>query len=345
MKQVLIIKTSALGDVIHTLPLLDALRYRYPEIGIDWVVEESIAPLLRAHPLVRRSIPIRVKEWRKQFFSLSVFRSIQNSLRELREEEYDLVIDLQGNCKSGLFTLLARGKQKIGLSLGSVREWPNILTTHKRFSLPKEKNIRLQYLSLLDQYFGNTVAPLFHPLALRLDQKERETLETILSSPALQRGKKIMVCPGSKWKNKQLPLSSWIEWLSQIARQEAVSFIFIGGSQKEKEEAKELQERFPEQSLVAPTLSLPAWQSLMGEMDLVMGVDSSALHLAGTTNTPTFSVFGPTSPAIFAPLGTRHQIWQGKCPYGERFVKQCPHLRTCQTGACMRDFSPCYQRR
>ena len=73
----------------------------------------------------------------------------------------------------------------------------------------------------------------------------------------------------------------------------------------------------------------------MAEMDLVLAVDSLTLHLAGTTSTKTFSVFGPSA-AEYQPEGERHQTYQGKCPYGRLFEKRCPVLRTCSTGACTR---------
>lgn len=142
-----------------------------------------------------------------------------------------------------------------------------------------------------------------------------------------------MVCPGSRWENKKLSLSTWIECLKQ---EKGSTFYFVWGSEKEREEGAALQREFPAASILLPKMSLPVWQRLMSKMDLIYTVDSSALHLAATTNTPTYSFFGPSSAAIYRPPGKRHRSIQGLCPYKKTFTKRCPALRTCKTGACLK---------
>jgi heptosyltransferase-1 len=117
------------------------------------------------------------------------------------------------------------------------------------------------------------------------------------------------------------------------------SFLFIWGDSAEKAYCEEIQRCFPDRSLLVDRLPLPTWQNLMNEVDLVIAVDSSALHLCGTTSTPSFSVFGPTKPDIFKPIGHRHFSFEGKCPYGRTFAKTCPILRSCPTGACIRELT------
>jgi heptosyltransferase-1 len=148
-----------------------------------------------------------------------------------------------------------------------------------------------------------------------------------------------MVCPGSKWINKQLTFETLSDFLSKIDQRYAPSYLLIWGDDTEKALCERLHTLFPQTSLVVEKLPLPTWQNLMSEVSLMIAVDSSALHLCGTTSTPTFSIFGPTSPAVFKPLGERHVAYQGKCPYGRVFTKQCPILRTCPTGACIRGIS------
>ena len=113
-------------------------------------------------------------------------------------------------------------------------------------------------------------------------------------------------------------------------------FLFIFGNEEEKRIAESLDVHFNERSIPVGDLSLPLWQALMWEMDGVIAVDSAALHLCGTTQTPSFSVFGPTLPSYFKPMEPRHVAVHGSCPYGRTFSSQCPVLRTCATGACIR---------
>ena len=322
MEQILIVKTSALGDIVQSLDILSYLHSRFPNAFIDWAVEENLSPLISSHPLIRKANPLKLKlklsNW-KQFLAL-------------RKENYDYLFDLQGNIKSGLITLLARSKVKVGLGPKSVREWPNILATHIRFEVPQHLNIRLQYLSLIRQYFNDASAPIPKPMRLNTTPVEKESLDRHLSK--LTAPLKIMVCPGSKWPTKQLPLETLLSLLDLIEKNLPASFLLVWGDASEKALCEKLQSN---KRVLSEKLSLPLWQNLMSEMDLVIAVDSSALHLAATTQTPTFSVFGPTSPNIFKPIGNHHLAIFGKCPYGTIFEKRCPVLRSCPTAACMRD--------
>lgn len=300
--KILIVKTSSLGDIIQCFPVLHYLHQIHPNVEIDWIVEEPFAPIVQVHPLVKRVI---VKKF--------------SSYHDLRKTHYQYVFDLQGNCKSGLITFLAKANKKIGFSFSSAREWPNILATCTRFSVRKDINIRLQYLSVFEQFFQKKAVNLLESYSLKSKLKQ------------------VMVAPGSKWSNKQLKKETLQAFLTSLEKKYDMCFLFVWGSKEEKEFCEEI--KLTNKTILPSRLPIPEWQALMSEMDLVIAVDSSALHLCGTTKTPSFSVFGPTSAAVFKPLGDPHYAIQGKCPYGRVFLKQCPILRTCPTGACIKDIS------
>lgn len=317
--RILIVKTSSLGDIVQALDVLYDLHQRFPAASIDWVLEARLCPLAAAHPWIRKAIPFdRRNPWR--------------SLRELRKESYDLLFDLQGNCKSGLITLCARSAVKVGYGLQSAAEWPNVLATHVRFNVSKRQNIRSFYLHLIEQYFETAMPPARVGVRFHLAQNEQEKVMQILAQ--IPSKLKIMVCPGSKWANKQLRPETLIAFLQKIE----ASFLLMWGDASEKALCEQIAAHL-ETAVVVDRLPLPTWQNLMNEVDLVIAVDSSALHLCGTTQTPSFSIFGPTSPEVFKPLGSHHFAIQGACPYGRTFAKQCPVLRTCPTGACMKEFT------
>ena len=305
--KILIVKTSALGDVIQSFGVLGDLHVRFPHAQIDWVIEPSLYSLVAAHPLVRRAIPR--KEW-----------------RAIRAEKYDLLFDLQGNCKSALVTLLARSRKKIGFGWHSVREWPNLLATRIHVNVPRALNMRLQYLALIQHYFQSQL-PLAPPVRFSISAEEQQRLDQVLLP-----GRKIMVCPGSKWRNKQLRPDVWVGFLQRVLQETPAHLIIVG---EERSAFPELFEAFPEARFLEKP-SFPLWQNAMSAVDLVFAVDSSALHLCGTTDTPSFSFFGPTRPELFKPIGPQHGHVHGSCPYGRQFDKQCPLLRSCPTGACLR---------
>ncbi len=334
---ILIVKTSAMGDVIQTLSILEYLRKKFPDARIDWVVESQSLSLLQSYPGLTHALEMRTKKWKKHLFSLSTYKEIGLFIKQLRSCRYDLLFDLQGNTKSAFVTGLARAKVKVGFDSSEVREKGNLLVTDKKIAIPSSLNVCLKYLALVQSYFKDTSPFVSQGVHLPLSLEEAERLQRALGS--LSRSPKIMVCFGSKWKNKQLTPSTLLAFLEKVSSRYTPSFLFIFGNRVEQREAETLAGHFSSHSLSLGALSLPLWQALMWECDAVITVDSAALHLAGTTTTSSFSVFGPTVPAIYKPLGAQHIAYQGPCPYGRHFEARCPVLRTCPTGACIRALS------
>ena len=271
---ILIVKTSSLGDILHAFPILDYLKERYPDAKVDWVVERPFAELVRRHPLVRRTLEIDTKGWRKNLWKgrgeIAAFKG------ELREVTYDWLFDLQGNCKSGIVTYLARAQEKVGFGKETVPEWPNLLVTKRRYDPPPGKNIREDYLYLVTESLGEPCVMPRGRTVLHVTEKERSQVEAFLAHPKLQ-GSRILVCPGSAWPNKQLPVDALVTFCSKISGR----FIWLWGNDGERGIAHQLLQHFGQTSLVAPKLSLPALQHLMGKVDLVVTMDSLPLRLWG----------------------------------------------------------------
>ena len=325
--KILIVKTSSLGDIIQALSVLDWLHSHFPKVQIDWIVEKSFEEILQAHPKIYRVIPLNIRKWKKG--ALQYRSEIKQAVCRLRENKYDCLIDLQGNIKSGILTALARSKEKIGMAFSSAPEWLNSLFLTHRYPLNQNSPISFQYLSILEQHWKIKKNLIPENFLFKISQKEEEWIASIL-----RENKKIMVCPASRWENKKLSFSNWIEILT---KETPCHFYFAWGTEKEKKEAEAFHRYFLSSSTLLPKVSLPVWQRLMDTMDSIYSVDSSALHLAGTTKTPTYSFFGPSASKIYKPPGKQHRAFQGECPYGKKFVKRCPILRTCKTGACLKN--------
>lgn len=332
--KILIVKLSALGDVIHTYPVVSYLRTRFPEAQIDWVVSREAAVLVESHPSVDRAIVVDSKGWRVSFGAFSAFRT------KLRGCRYDLLFDLQGNMKSGFVTATAWADRKIGFARPFLPEWPNALATRERFSPPAGSNVRSDYLTTVAHALGEgEVALDGAPVHLKLDESSCRVVDHLMRHPHLVDRRVVMVCPGSAWRNKCVTYDALLDFLRRIAQGEELSFLWVWGSGEERELVERLALQFPLTSLIAPKLTLPALQNLMWRMDRIVAMDSLPLHLAGTTQTPTLSVFGPSSAEKYQPLGSHHRIMQGSCPYGRTFDRRCPKLRTCSTGLCTRGLS------
>ncbi|MBS0604010.1 MAG: hypothetical protein JSS60_03115 [Verrucomicrobia bacterium] len=333
---ILIVKTSAIGDVIQTFPVLEYLRQKFPAARIDWVVEQGIAPLLKAHPQVDNVIEIRSKIWRKAPFSAQTREEFSAFSQTLKSTRYDLLFDLQGNAKSSVVTASAKADVKVGFGWGSVREKCNLLVTSKRFTLPSDLNIRLKYLGMVQGYFEETEVFEAKGVRLKISEEERQRLHQIYGQKELAHHPKLMVCFGSKWQNKRLETATLASLLEKIAEEDNPSFLLIYGDEEERLTAEQLLASCKGRGAIVGNLSLPLWQALMWEASGVIAVDSAALHLCGTTQTPSFSVFGPSLASSYKPLEERHHTVQGSCPYNKTFSSRCPILRTCSTGACIR---------
>ncbi len=338
--RVLIVKTSSLGDIIHTFPVISFLHQEFPHIKIDWVVEKSCADIVKAHPGVNRVIEIDTKGWRKSLWRLKTWQDILRFRQELQVKEYHAVLDLQGNTKSSMSTFLARSCNKIGFGRQTIHEWPNLLVTHQRFNPPKHLNVRDENLYLVQNFFRRHVPLKNEKLILKLSDEQKSLYDTSwkqINEKLL--GQKLLVCPGSAWKNKQLSFETLQEFLQKLFDQTEMNVILAWGTPAEFEIVQKLQQASKGKALILDRVPLPVLQNLMIQMDAVLAMDSLPLHLAGVSGVPTFSVFGASSALKYQPSGNEHKAIQGVCPYGKTFERRCPILRSCLTGLCMRSQS------
>lgn len=321
----LIIKTSAFGDIIHAYSVLEYLKQQDPDCIVDWVVEKRASSLVKNHPLVAITIEVDTKKWRSSLCTKQTWQELKAVRQKLQAEPYDAVFDLQGNIKSAIITFLARSKHKIGFGFKSAPEAISACSYTHRYNPPSGQNIRSDYLFLVESYFGKKINT--HPALLTT----AEHIPTIKAN--------WLIAPGSNWINKQLTPPTLKAFLSLCKDAYHPNFVFLCGNEPERELAKELTQAFPGSEILYKP-ELPVLQHIMASMQLVVSMDSLPLHLAATAACPTFSFFGPSSSQKYNPPGAQHGSFQGPCPYGQTFEKRCPKLRTCPTGACLRETDP-----
>ena len=330
----LIIKTSALGDIVQTFPVVEYLKTRQGVDEIGWVVEASAGSLVRAHPLVDTVVEIDTHRIRSIFPSVTFLREFRQQRAHIRDTSWDLLFDLQGNIKSGLVTWCARAKTKVGYGIHSVPEWPNILTTNKRLEPPSGLSARESYLAIVKNFFGDSLPFQASGIDLKLTVNQERTL-----SNELVRWPRHMpvwiIAGGSAWPNKMCRAETMVQVLRYVRDAYGPYFVFVAGTGEELRTAGYLAEEFVQSSHVLYRPDLPALQRMMGHAAAVLAVDSLILHLAGTTKTPTFGFFGPSRAYRYIPPGAGH--FQGQCPKDITFDHRCPHLRTCESGACLKD--------
>jgi heptosyltransferase-1 len=329
-QKILIVKLSAIGDVVQTLPMMEALRSHYPQVHIDWLVEEEASDLLTGHPALKRVMVSRRKTWQKRLFHRGDFWStlaeIGKFIRELRSVEYDWIIDNHGIFKSGLLVLLSRGRRKIGFqSSPGIADEGNYLFTKERYRpLNIEKHALERYLDLIAQIGVRVGTP---TLNFPVPANALREAEKLLQKNGFARHPLVIIHPIAKWPTKQWPLENFARMANALA-QRGASVVLTGAPDDEKP-VRELFQRIPTPPYVlnlAGQTNLQELAGLFSFSDLVLTPDTGPMHLAAAVQAPLIALFGPTAPWRTGPYGKGHVILRKPLPCSPCFQKKCPTM-------------------
>jgi heptosyltransferase-1 len=279
---ILVIKTSSLGDVVHNLPAITDIARACDGAHIDWVVERAFAAIPRLHPGVRRVIPCELRRWRRAWRTTQARREWRTFLSELRVERYDAIIDTQGLLKSAILARAARGP-RYGLDWRSSRE-PLRLFYDQTFSVPwgqhaVERNRRLCALAL---DYPLTGAPEY---GIRCDHSRAAWLPP---RPYL------VLLHATSHPRKLWDDESWIE-VGREARAAGFGLLLPWGAESERQRAMRLAQLLPG-AVVPERLDLTELAGVLAASAGVLGVDTGLTHLAAALGVPTVGIYGATDP-------------------------------------------------
>jgi ADP-heptose:LPS heptosyltransferase len=326
-ESVLIVRLSALGDVIHTLPALATLRAGLPEARIGWVVEERCADLLRGHPHIdqlivvpRKAMAAAARAWRMGE-AKALLRDVTGAMRE---RPYEVAADFQGNAKSAIVGWLSKAKRRVGFAPPDCKEGSHLLTTERIGRRPAEEHRIAKYLELARVIAGGAAAA--EPV-VPVDGAARARAEAWWGTER----PRVLLAPGS---STRMPEKRWPHY-AELARLLAVSAgATVGVTYGPGEEP--LVEPIPARRPDAPPPLLELI-ALLATADLVIANDSAPMHLAAQLGTPTLGLFGPTDPVRFAPWGPRAAFLRapGPCATCDRGAP-----RGVDTHACLPGLAP-----
>lgn len=280
MKKVLIVKTSSLGDILHTLPALTEAKRLLPAVTFDWVVEESFQEIPALHPAVRRVIPVALRRWRKAPFRALIKGEIAAFIKALRLEQYDLMIDAQGLFKSTLLTLLARGSS-VGLSPRSARGGIVTLLYGKRVVVPWGEHAVTRVRQLFSQALGYT------------PQTNSAIDFGLHVTPAISIKPYYVFLHGTTWASKHWPIEYWIT-LAKMVIQTGYGVQLFFGNTAEYERAMCIKAAVPEVDVAARKYSLTEIAGRLVGSQGVVTVDTGLGHFAGALGVKTIGLFGST---------------------------------------------------
>jgi len=319
--KVLIIKTSSLGDVVHTLPALSDAVHAIPGISFDWVVEESFQDIPALHPNVQRVIPVSVRRWRKNFWKYRA--EIKASIRDIQADEYDAVIDAQGLIKSAFFTRYAKGK-RYGLSKTSCREPLAALAYQYKVDVAKGQHAIDRVRKLFKKSLGYDVPSNFFSYGLN---KASISDSSGLEAPYL------VFLHGTTWESKHWPNEYW-QTLISLATAKGFNIYLPWGNEFEKTRADELS-RLSEKAYVLKRSSVKQLAEILMNASGVVGVDSGLAHLTAACETPSVTIYGSTSADLTGTMGEKNACLQTNVACSPCLKKVCCYnQQTTVTPAC-----------
>lgn len=332
VRRILLIKPSSIGDVVHTLPTLAALRKRFPDRHITWVVEREAGGIVLGHPDVDQVLLSGRKGWQRALKNpTKAAKAVQELVafvRELRGGSYDLAIDLQGLFKSGILALLSGARYRVGFA--PVREMAHRVLTHT-VPYPQGLHAVERYLSLA-RCLGADGDPHAFFIATSLEDETR--VRGLLSQGGIQVDEpKVVLHPSARWGTKL-----WEEErfgrLGDLLAERLGARILLTGSEADGPTTAGVVASMRYRALnLAGRLTLKEMVVLLKQVSLMVTVDSGPMHIAAALRTPLVALFGPTDPRWTGPYGPHCTVLRKALPCSPCLKRRC---QIAEERLCMR---------
>ena len=351
--KILLIKLSAVGDVVHTIPVLNRLRRRYPDAQIDWLVTPPIAELLRHHPAITNVIEFAREEWSSPL-RLTPFVNYARLAASLRATGYDLVVDMHGQLRTALLAFATGAPVRVGFDrprpevwAASDREFPELARQHawqgarEGSWLAYTHHIKVPTLDLhaVDRYLN--VGPILGledgaaDFSFPIPAAASARVDQLLRGHAIADAQLLTLAPGTVWETKHWGSGKFAE-VARHFMQKGFAVTLIG-SRRERAVCEEVARLAPGAVNFAGETSLSELAALIRRSTICVTNDSGPMHLAVALGRPVVSVFGPTDPVWIGPYRRENAVLKAALPCSPCYLRQlsrCPYDH-----ACMHDVS------
>lgn len=326
--KVLIIKTSSLGDIIHTLPAVTDAAKAIPHVQFDWVVEENFVEVPKWHPCVNKVIPVALRRWRKNLWQTWRRDEWKKFLQTLQSETYDYVIDAQGLLKSAFLTYFANGT-RCGLDKNSAWESLAAIFYQQNYtvdpSLHAVTRVRELFAQALNYSKPNCVPNYGVDISRLTITKPSDNYVVFLH--------------GTTWTTKHWPETYW-QALAKKVITAGYKVYIPWGNAVELERAQQIATN-ASQIEVLPKLNLTKMANVLVNAKAAVAVDTGLGHLAAALAVPTVSLYGPTDPQQTGALGANQIHLAAEFPCAPCLQTQCTYTeKTLIQPACFTDLSP-----
>jgi len=327
VKTILIIRPSAMGDIVMASPLIGALRRTFPAAHICWLLEPHLVDLLRSHPGLDEVIPWPKARWvdlvrRRRFLALC--REVGQLRKSLLRKRFDLAIDAQGLLRSRILARLSGARERVGFDSKEPGRW--LMT--KIVSRPESARISSEYLHLARLI--NLETGSFQP-ELVVSARDDSRANHVLTEKGIRRPYAVL-CPFTTRPQKHWPEDHWAALSNRIGDGLGLATIMLGGP-GDKDAGHRIEQRSGRRIMnLVGTTSLGVVMALVKRAALVVGVDTGLTHMGVAFHRPTAAIFGSTCPYTEAP-GARLVVL-----YDQRYCSPCRRRPTCNGEySCMKE--------
>lgn len=365
--RILVVRLSALGDVLHCLPALAAIRASWPNAIIDWVCEPLGAGLLDGHPHLRDVIRLDRGAWKRDLARpwrwIQLSAAVFGFVRRLRFARYDWVLDFQGNARSQLVSRAARGRNKWSHHPSEVKEFAWLFRLRAPSTPAGRVHRTKKYLHLVEAVAERAGVAFELPSAAEspeipsreIPSREIQNREIQNHSPQVNEARSLLpdLTPEIESLNLDRPggialhpfvsafgrFKEWpLESFAALARNlvNAYGRVWITSAPDERDRARKLLESIDHSDVrLAPQTGSPReLAAFLSTCDLVVAADTGPLHLSAALGIPVVGLFGPKDPAVYGPNSKQSEVVRSRLP-----CSPC-RLRSCEHAVCMQMIAP-----
>ncbi len=327
VRRILIIKPSAVGDIVRTLPVLTALRRRWPDAHIAWLVAGHCADVLTGHPALNQVICFDRRAYASVGRDLSITQAFTRFVLDLRASRFDLVIDIQGLFRSGFFSLATGAPVRIGR--GDSREFTGFFYTH-RAAVDERRMHALVLNTGMVAPLGVKVQPSVDDLYI--SPQARSGAQRVLAEHGVAVGLPYaVIAPGSNWPTKNWPAGKFGHVAHGLRCRLNLPSVVVGTA-GQTPMAEEIQRHEPSAVSLCGKSTLAELVAVIAGSRLVVANDSGPMHIADALDIPLVGVFGPTRPEIVGPFRRTDGVIRAKLPClgcGIKRLNRCPLAHRC----------------
>jgi heptosyltransferase-1 len=276
--KIAIVKLSSLGDIVHSMVVLQFIKKHYPESVIHWVVEKRFKGILENNPHINKIHTVNFNAAKKRKSLILFFKEL---IKVRKYGEYDLIIDIQGLVKSAIVTKLMKGIKKIGFDRNSIREQLASFCYNQKVAIGYDKNTIERYVKLISEALRIKIT--------RDDLIDKELYLFSKSKFLIPQAPYIVFVVGSSWESRNYPKKKYVQVANAIKK----DCLVIWGNEQEKKRAEWMSSK-SNYIQVMPKLNLDDLKHVIVHASLLIGNDTGPSHMAWALNRPSITLYGPT---------------------------------------------------